>query len=91
MEPIDTLAKAIVQAQDNAALAGFEVAERVGISTAYYSDLRKGKRIPSPELIQRLAEVLHMRVEPLLWLWVTQHMDPDQTWGLANWLRGDQP
>lgn len=88
MDEIDTVAKAIVQAQANRAdLTGAEIAALIRISPAYYSDIRKGNRIPSPEMLGRLAEVLDTPLAPLLWLWLKQHMDGDQTRLLAEWLR----
>lgn len=56
-------------------------------AASYYSDIRKGNRIPSPEMLGRFAEVLETPLEPLLWLWVEQHMDRDQARRLARWLR----
>lgn len=82
------LTQAIVDAQANHCdLSGNQIADRMGISRSYYSDIRKGNRMPSPEMLGRFSEVLQTPLEPLLWLWVEQHMDADKSDRMARWLR----
>lgn len=87
MEEIDSLAKAMIQAQENSLYAGATIATMLGISTSYYSDIRRGNRTPSPELLERFALLLDIPLEPLLWFWLKQHMTPDHSERLARWLR----
>ena len=47
-------------------LGGQEIAERVGISAPYFSDIRKGKQRGSLPVLAKIANVLGRSVEDLL-------------------------
>lgn len=46
------------------------VAQRVGLSAQYLSDIEHGRRIPPPETLVRLAAVLGLDATALCWEWV---------------------
>ena len=45
-----------------------ELAERSIISVVYLGEIERGKKYPSPVVLERLAEALEMDVSDLLWL-----------------------
>ena len=52
--------------QVEARLTGKEIAERVGISQPYYTDIRRGKQRGSIDVLARIVEVLGHRLDELL-------------------------
>ena len=83
-----TLAKAIWQAEQKYGPAqGVRIAAEIGISPQYYSDIKRAKRLPPPERVRHIAEVLEVQPEHLLWCWVTDHLGQAAADRLAQWLR----
>ena len=52
-----------------------ELGRAVGVTAMHISNLEKGKSMPSPELVQKLAEALNANLDELLHL--ADQVDPD--------------
>jgi transcriptional regulator with XRE-family HTH domain len=51
-----------------------EVAEAAGIHRSYLCDIEKGRRLPPPEMIRRLATALEVEPDRWLWWWAAERM-----------------
>ena len=63
---LDRAGKRIRRWQREAGLKGLEIAQSVGISAAYYSDIAKGKKRGSIEVLAKIAGLLGRKVDDLL-------------------------
>ena len=52
-----------------------ELGRAVGVTAMHISNLEKGKSMPSPELVQKLAKALDANLDELLYL--ADQVDPD--------------
>ena len=52
-----------------------ELGRAVGVTAMHISNLEKGKSMPSPELVQKLAKTLDANLDELLYL--ADQVDPD--------------
>ena len=63
---LETAGKRIRRWQREAGLKGLEIARSVGISAAYYSDIAKGKKRGSIEVLAKIAGLFGRMVDDLL-------------------------
>lgn len=67
-------AEKIQKWQKESGLQGNEIAEMIGVSPPYYSDIRKGKQRGSLPVLAKIADVLGRSIEELL---TDQNKTPD--------------
>lgn len=60
------LASNLLQARERLKLHQQGLAERIGMSKAYLSQIEMGKRLPSLSILVRIAEALNVEVRDLI-------------------------
>ena len=57
-----------------------QLAEAIGISQTYLSLIEKGKKIPSVEIYEKIAEYFKMPLPILFWYCIEEHDIPKEKW-----------
>jgi transcriptional regulator with XRE-family HTH domain len=81
--PIQELAADIRQARV-AAMTLREAAQVTGFSPSYLCDIEHARRLPPPETIKRLAQVIRVSPDRWLWLWLRTQMSEDDILGAVS-------
>ena len=66
-ERLKSISRNIRQARESMGFTQEKLAELVGISTAYYSQIELGNKSPSLETLINIADVMHVSVDSLIY------------------------
>ena len=66
-ERLKSISRNIRKARETAGLTQEKLAELVGISTAYYSQIELGNKSPSLETLINIADAMHVSVDSLVY------------------------